>query len=168
MAPPVVTNLQQRSGMKKTGQKNCLCWKQSSPSRGTSLSSSFPSFVETKENRRRLKKRHKQNLIVQLRRTISSSLWNQLCAFDLICWSVIMFFFFKDITLSPEGFCQKLLFSHDKSLLWAGGLIWTVPTGCRGGGGGISFSSLVRLAGPPQRSCCGCYIAPGTVLTFLG
>lgn len=59
--------------------------------------------------------------------------------------------------LIPGGLCRTLLFCHDKSLLWAGGLIWTQPTGYSGD----HFLRFSRLTSPPQRSCCDCYIACG-------
>lgn len=73
----------------------------------------------------------------------------------------LSFFFYQFI---PKGFCQRLLFCYDKSLLWAGGLIRTLPTGYSGD----QFLRFSRLTRPPQRSCCDCYIAHGLVLTFQG
>lgn len=45
---------------------------------------------------------------------------------------IIIIMFFLRYQIVPEGFCQRLLFCYDKSLLWAGGLIWTLPTGYSG------------------------------------
>lgn len=72
--------------------------------------------------------------------------------------------FFLRYQFIPKGFCQRLLFCYDKSLLWAGGLIRTLPTGYSGD----QFLRFSRLTRPPQRSCCDCYIAHGLVLTFQG
>lgn len=73
---------------------------------------------------------------------------------NVICFFI---FFFWRYQLVPGGFCRTLLFCHDKSLLWAGGLIWTQPTGYSGD----HFLRFSRLTSPPQRSCCDCYIACG-------
>lgn len=74
-----------------------------------------------------------------------------------VIFSIKFLVHFWRYQLVPGGFCRTLLFCHDKSLLWAGGLIWTQPTGYSGD----HFLRFSRLTSPPQRSCCDCYIACG-------